>query len=866
MKLRLSAIYKKLIIDHPWTSLICIALLIVFAGFNVENFRLDASAESLVLENDPSLDYYRKISKQYGGDDFLLITFKPNQDMMAEETLSTIKALRDNLAKIPRVSKVNTILDVPLLNSPKVSISKLSSDIRTLESPDTDKELARKEFSESPIYKNLLISEDGKTTVLQIIFKRDQKYYDLLYKRNDLREKAKANKITEEEHKEYKKTIKEFSFYHNYVNERQEKEIDIIREIMSHYRDKAEMFLGGVGMITSDMIRFIRHDLSVFGIGVLIFLIVALGFFFKKLRWIALPMACCFISAFVMLGYLGLFDWKVTVISSNFVSILLIITMALTIHLIVRYRDLHAENPETNHKALVFQSATDMALPCFYTALTTAVAFSSLVVSGIRPVIDFGWMMTIGVVLAFSLNFIFFPSALGLLSPDKPGSNIDPTRKMTEAIGAFSQNRRKAIFIGSGVLAVLSIIGIAKLEVENRFIDYFKSTTEIYQGMLTIDKKLGGTTPLDIIINADQEFYDYLDSLKNQEESPLEDPFEDPFAEEGMKNSSEDPFEDPFAEDDNKSDQTLDENFWFHPEPLLKVEAIHDYLEKIPEVGKVQSIATSMKVFRQLNDGKMPDDYDLALIRKLIPADVKSALVSPYLSEDANQIRITMRLIDSDPTLKRKELLEKISRYLVDDQKFAKSDVHLTGMVKLYNNMLQSLFKSQILTLGAVFFSILAMFIILFRNVALSCLAIIPNILAAGFVLGIMGWLKIPLDMMTITIAAITVGIAVDDSIHYIHRFQEEFPKDRDYSTTADRCHSSIGKAIYYTSITVTIGFSILTFSDFIPTIYFGLLTGIAMVVALINNLTLLPILIIAFKPLGPGKGFAKNVDNKAIA
>ncbi len=858
MKPRLSSIYKKLILDYPWASLIFLSLLIAGVGLGVGNFRLDASAESLVLENDPSLDYYRHVSKQYGGDDFLLITFKPNQDMMSETTLSAIKALRNDLAKIPRVSKVNTILDVPLLNSPKVRISKLSSDIRTLESPGIDKELVRKEFSESPIYKNLLMSKDGNTTVLQIVFKRDQKYYDLLYKRDDLREKSNANNLTEEEQKEYKKVIKEFSFYHNFVNERQEKEIDLIREIMSHYRDKAEMFLGGVGMITSDMIRFIRHDLSVFGVGVLIFLIVALAFFFKKLRWIALPMACCFISAFVMLGYLGLFDWKVTVISSNFVSILLIITMALTIHLIVRYRDLHAEHPEADHKTLVFQSATDMALPCFYTALTTAVAFSSLVVSGIRPVIDFGWMMTIGVMLAFTLNFIFFPTVLGLLSPDKPGSNIDPTRKMTEAIGSFSQKRRKTIFVGSGLLAVLSIIGISKLEVENRFIDYFKSTTEIHQGMLTIDKELGGTTPLDIIIDADQEFYDYLDSLKSQTENSMEDPFEDPF--------SEDPFEDPFGEEKNKPDQTLDENFWFHPEPLLKVEAIHDYLENIPQVGKVQSIATSMKVFRQLNDEKMPDDYDLALIRKLIPADVKSALLSPYLSEDANQIRITMRLIDSDPSLKRKELLEKITRYLVDEQKFSENDVHLTGMVELYNNMLQSLFKSQILTLGAVFFSILAMFIILFRNVLLSCLAIVPNILAAGFVLGIMGWLGIPLDMMTITIAAISVGIAVDDSIHYIHRFQEEFPEDCDYSATANRCHSSIGKAIYYTSITVTVGFSILTFSDFIPTIYFGLLTGVAMVVALINNLTLLPILIIAFKPLGPGKGFRETIENEALA
>ena len=869
MPSRLALIYKKLILDNPWTSIIFVVLFVTGIGLNAVNFRLDASAESLVLENDPSLDYYRTVSKNYGGDDFLLITFKPKHDMMSEETLSALKKLRDELSNTPRVLKVNTILDVPLLNSPKVRLSKLSTDIKTLESPGLDKELARKEFKESPIYNNLLISKDGNTTVLQIVFERDQKYYDLLYKRNDLRKKFNQNKLTNEEKEDFKKIVQEFSSYHDFVNDRQAKEIETVRAIMNNYRDSAEMFLGGVGMITSDMIGFIRHDMSVFGVGVMLFLIIALGFFFRKLRWVALPLACCFISAFVMLGYLGLFDWKVTVISSNFVSILLIITMALTIHLIVRYRDLHAENPETDHKTLVFQSTTDMARPCFYTALTTAVAFSSLVVSGIRPVIDFGWMMTIGVAFAFALNFIFFPAALSLLSPEKPGSNIDPTKEMTEAIGAFAQKRRNAIFIGSGLLAALSIVGISKLEVENRFIDYFKSTTEIYQGMLIIDKNLGGTTPLDIIIDADQEFYDYVESLKNEARGSLEDPFGDPFEDPFAENDaeySEDSFEDPFETDENKQNAPQSENFWFHPDPLLKVEKIHDYFESLPQIGKVQSIATSIKVFRQLNDGKMPDDYDLALIRKLMPADVKNALIAPYLSEDANQIRITMRLIDSDPSLRRKELLDKLKKYLVEDLMFPEKDVHLTGMVKLYSNMLQSLFKSQILTLGAVFGSILAMFVILFRNISLSFLAIIPNILATGLVLGIMGWLKIPLDMMTITIAAITVGIAVDDSIHYIHRFKEEFPEDCDYSATANRCHSSIGKAIYYTSITITVGFSILTFSDFIPTIYFGLLTGVAMVVALINNLTLLPILIIAFKPLGPGDGFKEIVAGKTPA
>jgi hypothetical protein len=196
--------------------------------------------------------------------------------------------------------------------------------------------------------------------------------------------------------------------------------------------------------------------------------------------------------------------------------------------------------------------------------------------------------------------------------------------------------------------------------------------------------------------------------------------------------------------------------------------------------------------------------------------------------------------------------MEQIKWHLVNELKINEERIHFTGMAVLYNNMLHSLYKSQILTLGVVFFAILLMFMVLFQSVGLAVLAIVPNILSAGTILGLMGWLKIPLDMMTITIAAITIGIAVDAAIHYVHRFKREFSKSSNYSEGVMLCHASIGRAIYYTSITVTVGFSVLTLSNFIPTIYFGFLTGVAMAVALLSNLTLLPLLIVVFKPLGP--------------
>ena len=829
MSSRLFRIYQNLVIEHPVISLGVLFLLAVFFALQGPNFKLDASAESIVLENDQDLRYYRSIREVYGSDDFLIITYTPDEDLLSPNSLSALKSLRDELSQLERVNTVVTILDVPLLNSPKVSISELTDDttINTLETPGVDKELARKEFRESPIYQNNLVSLDGRTTALQVNFKRDEKYKALLQARNQLREKkVSTSGLTENESKQLRKVTQEFNVYHAAVIETERQDIRTIRALMEKYRDTAQLYLGGVRMITADMISFIEHDITFFGIGVVGFLILALSYFFRKLRWVALPMSCCLISVTFMVGFLGLLDWRVTVISSNFISLLLIITMSLTIHLIVRYRILLDENPSANEKAVVLQTVKTMAKPCFYTAITTIVAFCSLVVSDIRPVIDFGWMMTFGILFAFALNFVYFPAVLCLLRPEKEISRPDATRSFTLAVAAFTQKNSRGIVVFCSGLAIVGAIGISHLEVDNRFIDHFKSSTEIYQGMELIDSQLGGTIPLDFVLDADSEFFTSLEESKIRDEE----------------------FEDPFGDEQDTEEIT----YWFNAERLDQVEIIHDYLEELPEVGKVLSIATGMKLFKQLNDGKMPEDYELAILRKWAPEPVKQALINPYLRQDGNQIRITMRLIESAPTLNRKALITKINDYLVNDMKFASTNVHPTGMAVLYNNLLQSLYTSQILTLGVVFISILGMFIVLFRSLSLALLAIIPNLLAACSVLGLMGWIGIPLDIMTITIAAITVGIAVDHAIHYIHRFQVEFVQRRQYLDTIKACHGSIGRAIYYTALTITVGFSILAFSNFMPTMYFGLLTGFAMLIALMSNLTLLPALLILFKPLGP--------------
>ena len=848
-------------IDRPVVALGLVLIPVVFFASYVPDLKLDASSESIILEHDEALKYYRVSREIYGSDDFLIVVYTPRDDLFAPSSLAHLKQLRDELDRMDSVETIRSILDVPLVHGVS-SLAELSGGegIRTLETPGIDRELARKEFLESPVYQNHLISADGRTTALLVLFQEDTTYNALLNKRDRLREKEVESGLTPEEATALKSVEQAFHEYHATAIAAENKDTEVVRGILDTYRDHAQLYLGGARMIVADMISFIEHDLTTFGVGILGFLLAALVYFFRALRWVLLPISCCLISVVVMMGYLGFVDWRVTVISSNFVSLLLIITMSLTIHLIVRYRILNEvryrilkeEAPKVNQKTLVFHTMKDMTKPCFYTAITTIVAFCSLIVSDIRPVIDFGWMMTIGISLAFVLNFLYFPAVLVLLKPEKVNLRTDATKAFTMSVAGFTLNYAKPIVAASVLVAVLSGMGIGQLEVENRFIDHFKSTTEIYQGMELVDTKLGGTIPLDFLIDASPE----------ETDDSFDDPFEDPFGQEegatGFILSAVGTVLSVAADvisstvDAIRSVTIGDTAYWFNGYRLAQIETIHDYLESLPEVGKVLSLATGMKVIKQLNDGRMPEDYELALIRKHMPEDVKEALLDPYLSPDGNQTRLTMRLIESAPTLKRKELIERIQTYLVEDMGFAEETVHPTGMALLYSHLLHSLYRSQILTMGMVFVSILLMFMVLFRRISLSIVAILPNLLAACAVLGLMGWLGIPLDIMTITIAAITVGIAVDHAIHYIHRFQVEFVKHQTYRETILACHGSIGRAIYYTALTITVGFSILAFSNFIPTIYFGLLTGFAMMVALMSNLTLLAALIMIVKPLGP--------------
>lgn len=825
-----------------------VVALVVLAAFGLPKFKLDASADSLTLENDQGLNYFRETAKNYSSGDFLIVTFTPRQDLFSDESLQLLRRLHDDLADIEGISSINSILNVPLLFSPKQSLREIAKEPRTLETPGVDRVLAKKEFLESPIYREMILGPDGKTTALQLNITVDHHYIELVQKRDALRAKRSEHGLTAAEEKDLDEVSRAFLKYRTASESRAHARVDNVREVVARYSDQAEIFVGGVTMITADMISFIKKDLVVFGFATTVFIALVLVVIFRSLRFILIPMAVCGTAIFLMLGLLSWLDWRLTVISSNFVALLLILTMSITIHLVVRYREYAEKNPGWTQKQLVSETVRYMAVPCIYITLTTMVAFMSLVVSGIRPVIDFGWIMTIGLTVGLALAFLILPASLMLMSRDAPPSSkggqeansvVDANRKpLTAYCSQWVEGHGTSVVVISLVGLVLGIWGISRLEVENRFIDYFHEDTEIYQGLSVIDQKLGGTTSLDIVINARA----VASFVEKDNSAPVFVDEDDPFAESSFAEE-----DDPFADSDSSSELgNHDPSYWMTVAGLQQLEKIHDYLETLPEVGKVQSLATLYKVGKEIN-GSL-NNFELAVMEQALSEDIHQVLIDPYLY-GAEETRITMRVKDSFPELKRAELVERIRQHLAEELYLDAEHYRFTGLLVLYNNMLQSLFNSQIVTMGAVFFCIMLMFVVLFRSLVVALVAILPNALAAVIILGGMGFAGVPLDMMTITIAAITVGIGVDDAIHYIHRFKKELVLDGDYIAAMHRSHSSIGRAMYYTSVIIIFGFSIMALSQFIPTIYFGLLTSFAMLVALLGALFLLPKLILLARP-----------------
>ena len=788
-------LYENIVLKNPKSILILLIISLLSFGYFSKDFRLDASSETLLIEGDPDLEYLKEITKRYGYKEFLVLTYTPNERIISETSINNLLSLKYKIQSLDWVHNVVTILDVPLLNNSNASLKERLENFKTLKDEGVNKERGFKEILNSPVFRNFVISEDGKTSGIIVYLKKDE----------TLKQLKGKNK-------------KEINEYKDKLKKKNHENIIQIREVIQSYEDIGKIYLGGIPMIADDMMSFIKSDIIVFGLGVLLFIIVTLWIVFKKLIWIIIPISSCFFSVLIMTGFLGLLGWKVTVISSNFIALMLILTMAMNIHMSTRFLQLRNDFPDLKNSEIISKTTKKMFWPILYTVLTTICAFLSLIFSGIKPIIDFGWMMTFGLITSFIITFTLLPTLLGFISDNNVKINKNNKSKITSFFGEISINNKNIIFLLTGVIIILSVIGISRLQVENSFINYFNKNTEIYKGMKLIDEKLGGTTPLEVILKFPKK-----EKLKTNEDDEFDD-WED-------------------NEDQN------DQKYWFTKDKVEKIEAVHKYLDSLSAVGKVLSFSSIIEVATQLNNNKPLGTLEMGVLYSKIPESIKKEIINPYISIKDNEARVSLRIIDSQDGLKRNDLINKINYDLKNKLNLKEDEFKLAGVLILFNNLLQSLFKSQILTLGLVMIGIFAMFMVLFRNIKLSLIGVVPNFIAAFFILGIIGLLGIPLDMMTITIAAITIGIAVDNSIHYIYRFKEEFEKNKDYDKTLKICHSTVGVAILNTSITIVFGFSILVFSKFIPTIYFGVFTGIAMLLAMISVLTLLPSLILINKP-----------------
>jgi len=815
----INQLYKKFL-ERPKLILISLILIFSFSVYNAKNFQLDASADSLLLENDPDLNYLRSINERYSSEEFFVITYSPKKKIN-EESLKELRKFVDEINNIKWVSKSISVLNAPLFESSDLPLIEKIKNIQYIVTPGIEINRALNELKNSPVYKKLIINEDATTFGIVVYIKDNKEYLSALKTNKIFLDKQQNSKLSEKDLKEFEsqnKILEKLKKEHNKNLEFYNIEI---RSHISKYKNIADINLSGIPMIADDLISFVKKDITVFGSGVFIFIIITLWFIFRDIRWVVFPLLSCLLSIAIMVGMLGYLNWKVTVISSNFISIMLILTMEINIHYVERYKQLQAEFPKKKENYLTYLTTTKIFTPILYAVLTTALAFLSLIFCDIKPVIDFGWMMTLGLFISLFVSMILLPYLIIKFKPKATPIHESKESKLAEIFSSIALNQRFLVLAFSTIILILSIYGLTKLKVENSFINYFDKKTEIYQGMKLIDEKLGGTTPLEIIL----KFKD-SDSKSNKND-------------------------DDFFQDSDSNEYK--DSYWFTNFRVNNIVNVHQYLETLPEIGKVLSFYSVLQLGEKINDNKKLGSLEMAILYSKLPDDIKKSIVTPYVSIENNEARISLRIIDSNPNLNRKELLIKIQKDLEEKLNLNKDEFKITGILVIFNNLLQSLFDSQIKTLGITFAGIFILLLILFKSLSWSIVAAIPNFTAALFILGSLGLFNIPLDMMTITIASISVGIAIDNSIHYIYRFREEFKINKNYKKTIEICHKSVGKAIVNASLTIVFGFSILIFSNFIPSIYFGIFTGLAMLTAMTLVLTLMPQLIAIIKPFKNG-------------
>lgn len=792
-----------------------ITFLSIIAVTQLQQFTFDASSDTLVVKGDPKLADYNKMAQLFGGDEFIVFTYAPvaPDQLLSEKSLTLLASIQAELNQLEGVSGTFSILDAPLIRSPAIDLNDMSTGYRTLRSPDVDKSLAVIELTTSSLFEDFLISSGGDASVIRIDLKREVELDTLRSRRDASRLQTSSTDPA---------LIAIETDYANartdYVA-RREVLIAQIRKVRDKHQNQADIFISGVPMIAADMITFVKSDLSRFGILVLGLIIAMLYLFFRRWRWVMLPLLIAGVSLLFTTGILGFMQKPVTVVSSNFISLLAIICISFSIHLIVRYRELLAKNKKVDHKVLIENTLVSKFLPCLYTGLTTLLAFGSMFASDIVPIEDFGWMMCLGIIISFFVTYSLFPSVLLVLNKAEPSRTLNQEIRLTTWLCELATMRPTMVVLFSILLTFFAIAGLSRVTFDNRFIDYFDEDTDIHQGMKYIDDHLGGTVPFDVYLQ-----FDSYDEPSDQNEDLAASDYEDDF----------------FA-----AEEDYPERYWFTVDRIETIAKLHALITQQPNIGKVISVSTLEKMSREFNQDKPLSALELAYVIGELPDSIRTQLIAPYANPASGIARINVRVKESGARFSRDNLVSEIERYATGDLGLEPENVKVTGMMVLFNDMLKQLADSQLQTLLYLVLATFLMFSLLLRSLSLAILALLPNILAAATVIAFMGYAGIPMDMMTITIAAISIGIGVDDAIHYLHRFRKELSSSSDIITAVKHTHHTIGRAMYFTSMIIIGGFSILMLSNFLPTVYFGLLTALAMILALLANLTLLPALLV---------------------
>ncbi len=826
----LSWVYREILCAYPKTVLLFILIAAGCCIWFIPDFEVKASGDELIMQDNRELAYYREINQRYDREPFILITFQPEKGLLSPSSLQALRTLRQDLRDVDGVTSITSILDVPLLKNPPGPLSSLRRRIKTLSSEDVNLQQARTELQNSPLYSNSLVSNDFSATALQVQLQSDDEYEKLKSRRFELRQlRRSGSNWTPEKSRELRQVNKRYEERGETIQQQRQKQIHQIREVVASHPAGDHMQVGGIPVIVDHIISYIKSDLWWFGGGILAVVVLMLAILLRRVRWIIFPLLTCVLSGLSMFGLLGWLNWDVTVVSSNFITLQLIFTMALVIHILIRYFEQRQRFPGADNTTHVSKASSSAFVPCLYAILTTSAGFSSLLISDLKPVVSFGWIMILGVLVSLIITFLFLPASLSLLpkSTDEP----DPYRaaRITGALSQLTDRFPGSILVLGAVVFAITSIGITQLSVESSFVNYFRSSTDVYKSLSFIDQKLGGTTPLEVIVNFDNS------NRSKDEASDSSSASDSSFSE----------FEQYAEENDTGSERNT---YWYTVPKFEKIERIHDTLDAYRETGKVRSLATMWKVGRDLHGGPL-DTLEVQLLMSEIPPDVKHQFLGQFVSTEHDQTRITTRIKDSTPSLDRGEFLKQVRRDLIQHDILKKDQFQLTGLFVLYNDMLQSLFSSQMNTIGLTVLLIGLLLYLLFRSVLITIVALMPNLIATTTILGVMGLAGIPLDLMTITIVAISMGIALDDTIHYLHRFKYEFKQSGNYREAMHRCHDTIGNALTYTTIIISMGFVILVMSNFIPTVRFGLLTAMSMIIALLAALTFLPALLLYVRP-----------------